>query len=206
MSAVESFERLGAVPDVSWLARAQPDPRFVGARPVPRIAEKASEGVPQIRWLDMHGSPLAEEWVWRDSPVQLLIERFYELAPRAQLELALAALEVPGRRADYNEALGYAERAAQLQDPPDFELLEELLWAHANLVLGDPAACVDRYGQLDRAGEPLIALSRLYQREGFLLEAAAVEMLLEQLPQEARPRYLGDPLPASLLEALRELA
>jgi hypothetical protein len=206
VSSAEFFERLGAVPDVSWRARAEPDPRFVGARPVPRPAETAYEGAPQVRWLDVHGSPLAEEWAWRDSPVQLLTERFHELAPAAQLELALAALEVPGSRADYDEALGHAERAAQLQDPPDFALLEELLWAHSKLALGDPAACADRYGQLERVGEPIIALSRLYQREGFLREAAAVEMLLEQLPEQARPRYLGDPRPQMLLEALQELA
>jgi hypothetical protein len=205
VSTVESFEGLGAVPDVSWRSRARPDPRFAGARPVPRSAEKAYEGGPQVRWLDVHGRPLAEEWAWRDSPVQLLTESFYELAPQAQLELALAALEVPGTRADYDEALGYAERTAHLQDPPDFALLEELLWAHAKLVLGDPAACVARYGQLERAGEPLIALSRLYQCEGFLGEAAAVEMLLEQLPEEARPRYLRDARPQALLEALRGL-
>jgi hypothetical protein len=205
VSAVEFFERLGAVPDVSWRARGQPDSRFAGARPVPRTP--AYEGGSQVRWLDVHGRPLAEEWDWRDSPVRLLTERFYELAPRAQLELALAALEVPGTRADYNEALGYAEQASRLQDPPDFEVLEELLWAHANLVLGDPAACVDRYGNLDRVGDPVIALSRLYLLEGFLLEAAAVEMLLEQLPEEAVARYyLGDARPQGLLEALRELA
>ncbi len=65
-----------------------------------------------MRWLDVHGSPLAEEWAWRDSRVELLTERFHELAPAAQLQLALAALEVPGSRADYDEALGHAERAA----------------------------------------------------------------------------------------------
>ncbi len=31
-------------------------------------------------------------------------------------------------------------------------------------------------------------------------------MLLKQLPEQARPRYLGDPRPQMLLEALQELA
>jgi hypothetical protein len=205
VSELESFERLGVVPDVSWRARGDPDPRFAGARPVPRSPEPAYEGAPQVRWLDRHGAPLAEEWAWRDSPVQLLMEGFYELAPRAQMELALIALEQPGTRADYDEALGYAERSAQLVDPPDFALLEELLTAHVSLALGDPEALVARHGQLERAGEPLLALSRLYQAEGFLREAAAIDVLLDELPEEARPRYVREAEPRALIEALQEL-
>ncbi len=200
---IEWFQRLGDVPGVTWQPRAEADPRLIDARPVAR--EKRFEGDSGVGWVDAQGQPLADEWAWRGSPVALATEGYFEAPAAQRLTLALAALEVPGTRAEFSEALGYAQRAIEQQARPDYALLESLLRAHVQLVLADPAGAVGEEGGLDRAGEPLVLLLNLYQREGFLREAAEVEGLLSGLPAEARPRYLAEPGPAALIEALEEL-
>ncbi|TMK99475.1 MAG: hypothetical protein E6G34_02735 [Actinobacteria bacterium] len=200
---IEWFERLGDVPGITWQPRAEADSRLIGARPV--VREKRVEGDSGIGWVDAQGQPLADEWVWRDSPVTLAIEGYFEAPAERRLRLALAALEVPGTRADFSEALGYAQQAVEQQARPDYTLLESLLSAHVQLVLADPSGVVGERRQLDRAGQPLALLLNLYQREGFLREAAGVERLLSSLPAEMRPRYLAEPGPAALIDALEEL-
>lgn len=196
------FEELGAVPGVVWERRVELEARFVGAHPVPQ-ARPYPDG-PQVRWVDVHGRPLADEWTYRDSPVQLLLEGLYETTVTRQLALVLQALEAPGLASDYAEALGRARQVAQALE--DFGLLEAILHAHVALVLAGPEAAAGGHERLDRVAAPFAALLNLYQREGFLLEAVKVEELLERLPAEARPRYLSEPGPGQLLEALRELA
>jgi hypothetical protein len=200
---IEWFERLGDVPGVTWQPRGEAEPRLTGARPVAR--EKRFEGDSGVGWVDARGQPLADEWAWRDSPVALATEGYFEAPAEQRLKLALAALDVPGTRAEFGEALGYARQAVEQQARPDYALLESLLWAHVQLVLADPAGAVGERGRLDRACEPLAMLLNLYQREGFLREAAEVERLMSRLPPEARPRYLAEPGPTALIEALGEL-
>ena len=197
------FTRLGEVPGVLWKSLAEPEPRFRGARPVSR--EDRSPGGPQLRWLDSQGRPLADEWTYRDSPVHLLLQDFYIAVPARQLEMALQALEVPGTPEDYGVALLFARRAAQSQDPPDFSLLEQLLVAHIALVLADPQAAIGEGRPLEQARWPFTELVNLYRREGFLLEAAEIQMLLTRIAQEARPGHLTEAGPQQLLDALREM-
>jgi hypothetical protein len=174
-----------------WKPLAESKPRFRNARPIPRASRYPGD-LP-LRWVDSHGRPLADEWTYRDSPVQRLLaevrgqlvsldreamledQDVYDVPPEQQLELALQALEVPGTPEDYGEALRYARQAAQSQEPPDFSLLEELLRAHIALVLADPEAATGERRPLDQASEPFAALLNLYTREGFLLEAAEVQ-------------------------------
>jgi hypothetical protein len=200
---IEWFKRLGDVPGVTWQARAAADARLVGARPVAR--EKRFDGDSGVGWVDARGQPLADEWTWRDSPTALTLESYFEAAAEQRLMLALAALEVPGTRAEFSEALGYAQQAVEQQARPDYGLLESLLRAHVQLVLADTAGTVGDRGPLDRTAEPLVRLLNLYQREGFLREAAEIERLLSGLPDEMRPRYVVEPTPSALIEALEEL-
>jgi hypothetical protein len=157
-----------------------------------------------VRWVDVRGRPLADEWTYRDSPVQLLLEGFYEAEVTRQLALVLQALEAPGMASDYAEALGRAQEVAQTL--ADFGLLELILHAHVALVLVDPEAAAGGHERLDHVAAPFVALLNLYQREGFLLEAVKVEALLDRLPAGAQPRYLSEPGPGQMVEALRELA
>ena len=199
---IEWFKRLGDVPGVSWQPRASADPHLVGAYPVAR--ERRFEGDADIRWVDSEGQPLADEWSWRDSPVALTTRGYLDAEAEERVTHALGALEVPGTRADFHQALWYARGATERQDRPDFTLLEALLLAHVHLVLADPTGAVGGHERLESAGEPFARLLNLYKREGFLREAAQVERLAMQLPPEARPRYLIEPGPAALIEALRE--
>jgi hypothetical protein len=199
---IEWYPRLGDVPGVTWQKRAEADPRLSGAYAVAVI--KRFDGDLGIRWVDAGGEPLGDEWA-DESPTSLATRGYFDAPPKERLSLALAALEVPGTRADFFETLSYAQRAVEQQTAPDFELLEALLQASIQLVLRDPLAAAGGHEPLDRVGLPLVDLLTLYRREGFLLEAADVDRQIHEMPEEVRPRFIAGSAPLTLLDALEEL-
>lgn len=210
---IEWFRRFAEIPGIEWQPQfaIESDSRLAGARPVTTPARDRFEGGPTYRWVDASGQPIADRFGLRDSPIAVVTSGSYEQPPERQLELALVALELPGTRHEYGEALDQGERAIQYGGLQRFDILEALLRAHVSLMLLGPRAALtspwsDYDPPLERAGEPFIQLMSLYQKEGFLREAAAVEGWIESLPGEARPRFIPEPRPSEVVEALRGIS
>lgn len=210
---IEWFRRFADVPGIEWapLLAIQVDARLAGARPIPIDRRERYEGGPAYRWVDASGKPITDHFALCDSPTEVLTSGLYEQPPERQLELALTAVELPGTRYDYAQALGHGERVIRYEGVQRFDVLETLLRAHISLMLNGPEAALTSPRssfdpQLERAGDPFVQLMSLYQGEGFLREAAGVERLIELLPAEARPRHIPEPRPSEIVEALRSLA
>jgi hypothetical protein len=210
---IEWFRRFAEIPGIEWQPplAIQVDSRLAGARPVTIPARDRYEGGPMYRWVDASGQPITDRVALHDSPTEVLTSGSYDQPPERQLELALGALELPGTRYEYAQALGAAERAIQYGGLQRLDALEALLRAHISLMLAGPRAALtspwsDYETPLERAGEPFVQLMSLYQKEGFLREAAVVEGWIESLPGEAKPRFIPEPRPSEVVEALRGLA
>lgn len=208
---VEWFRSFGEVPGIDWAApfEVKIDERLANARPVALDPHEIYDGGPTYRWVDRKGEPIGEPYAF-DSPAGLIRRRSYEERPERQLELSVVALAHPGMRYDYAEALADGERVIQFEGLDRCDVLEGLLQAHVSLMLAGPGEALARplrgyEPPLDRASDPFMALISLYQREGFLREAIGVERLLEVLPADARPRYMPEPRPSEIAEALRRL-
>lgn len=209
---VEWYASLADVPGVDWSPPfpVAVDERLARARPVPTPSDERYAGGPSHRWVDERGQPIAEPYALDDSPAALLVSRLYDETPERQLERALIALAHPGGRHDYAQALSRAEHTIRFEGVLRFDVLETVLRGHVSLVLAAPAAALappwaTYETPLERAAEPVVALMSLYQGEGFLREAMAVERLLDLLPEDARPRYVPEPRPRELADALRRL-
>jgi hypothetical protein len=208
----EWFHSLAEVPGVEWLPPTEVtlDERLASAHPVPTDRRERHPGVPTHRWVDGAGRPIGAPYALNNSPAAVITERLYEVPPDRRLEVSLVALAHPGTRHDYANILGGAWQVILYKGVERFDLLELVLRAHVSLMLAGPRAALsepwDEYETpLERASEPFIALISLYQREGFLREAIAVEQLLDRLPEGAKPRYMPEPRPSELIAAMREL-
>jgi hypothetical protein len=210
---VEWFPRFADVPGINWVAplHVAVDQRLASAHPVAIDTRDTFEGGPTYRWVDASGRAIAEPFAFHDSPTAIVTEQIHEKRPQRQLELALTALELPGTRYDYSQALEHGERVIQYEGLQLFDVLSILLRGHIALMLAGPTVALappwsDCNPPLERASEPFVTLMSLYRREGFLREAIDVERLIDVLPPEARPRYMPEPRPTEIAEALRGLA
>lgn len=206
------FKALTEVPGVVWMSPPDLviDQRLSDSRPV---ADERSFSPLGIAWKDGAGRPIADDYRTYMSPAELALQdRWHASQPdddeyglqRDPMEvqrIACTALALPGTRSDYHQALSWLSHVEGVPGA----LVERSLLADIELVLGDPADALispwsgmtgsDRDLLLAGAGDPIIRLINLYLTEGFLVEAAAAEKLLDRLPDaaKARPRYWRRP-------------
>ena len=205
---LEWFRSLSEVPGVPW---HDPegiilDPRFAGAQPVvdPRRSFQTA-----IAWVDTDGHLIGDEYMPYRSPAELTLERRFEISDPDKAVLTMCqALALPGTRSDYHTALSWLSEVRSVPSA----WVERALEVDVRLVLADPVAAVtsrwvdDSDMALSQASRPILRLMELYVREGFLVEAAEVERLLDRLPDAAHPRYEYGPRPSHIAESLRSLA
>lgn len=209
---VEWFRSFAEIPGIEWVSPVDVaiDPNLGAAHPVAVDPDDTWEGGPTFRWVDGAGQPVGGPYGYRDSPVAVVTEGLYDEPPARQLKLSLTSLAYPGTRYDYAQALSAAERAVQSEGVARFDVLDVVLQGHIGLMLAGPREALaapwsDYEIPMERASDPFIALMTLYQREGFLLEAAGIERLLETLPADAQSRYVPEPRPSEVLAGLRAL-
>lgn len=172
------FQSFSEVPGIRWEPTGVPGPA-----PAPS---------PNLEWQTPAGAAL--ELFWRAETPE---------AAQAVLDTGLAAV---GSRHDYHRILAKARDHARLPRA----VIEQVCHLDIALVLGDPVAAVTApYGgppRHDAACASFLRLLYLYMAEGFLVEAAAVERHLDQLPRELQPRYDWGERPTALIAVLKELA
>lgn len=215
---LEWFRNLAEVPGVEWRApeAVRVDPRLAGARPVTdaQRTEQLGEFVARnpwmsVIWVDVHGQPISDDYVSYQSPAEQALAHRWEIDdPSEAVWTCCQALALPGTRHDYHQALIWL---ANVSGVPG-EWVEGMLRADIQLVLADPWAAVvspwaseDPTPYLSAASRPFLDLMHLYRREGFLLDAASVEALLERLPEAARPEYDYGPRPAQIAASLKSI-
>ena len=206
------FKALAEVPGVVWMSPPGlvVDRRLSKARPV---ADERSFSPLGVAWTDGAGRPISDDYRTHMSPAELALEGRWQPSdddneeyglqgdPVEVARIACQALALPGTRSDYHQALSWLSHVEGVPGA----LVERSLLADIELVLGDPADALispwsgmtgsDRDLLLAGASDPIIRLINLYLTEGFLVEAAAAEKLLDRLPDaaEARPRYWRRP-------------
>ena len=220
--SLEWFTALTDVPGVVW---REPDgvvvdSRLSDARPVPDERGYSPLGV---AWVDSAGKPIADDYRTYMSPSELLLQPLWEALdsegdtvyavrrrdPDEAMRTALHALAVPGTRFDYHQALTSLSNV----EGANGALVEFALQADVQLVVGDPSAAVvspltdrsDSKWALLQASEPVLRLVSLYVAEGFLIDAAAAERLLDELPEASRPRQVYWKRPDDIASALQEV-
>lgn len=218
----EWFRALTEVPGVVWAQSSDvvADRRLSEARPIPDQRSFSPLGV---TWVDSVGTPIADDYRTHMSPSELLLQPLWEeqeseggtvytvsrREPDEAARTALHALAVPGTRFDYHRAL---ESLSNLEGVTG-ALVELALQADVQLVVGNPSAAVvspltdrsDRKWALLQASEPVLRLVRLYLAEGFLVDAAAAERLLDELPEASRPRQAYWKHPDDVASALERV-
>jgi hypothetical protein len=214
---LEWFRNLAEVPGVQWRASdaVQVDPRLAGARLVTdaQHAEQIGELVARnpwrsVTWLDAQGQPLSDDYLSYQSPAERALAHRWEIDdPIRAVGTCCQALALPGTRHDYHQALIWL---ASVNGVPS-DWLEGALQADIQLVLADPRTAVvspwasEEIPDLSAASRPFLHLMHLYRREGFLLDAASIEALLERLPDAARPKYDYGPRPAQITASLKSI-
>jgi len=96
-------------------------------------------------------------------------------------------LELPGEASDYHFALqNVIETLWKRHEPPTLSDIERLCWANINLIEAAPEAIQvdDAEGERSFVGvQVFFILMRIYQREGFLVEAVKVAKLAHRFGQ-----------------------
>lgn len=217
MPELEWFKRLSEIPAISWESpvEVQVDPVWAAARPEVKTYLDADDPFTVVRWRDAQGDPFADEFT-RGSPAATAGSAIRESGGTLEVLTVLStSLALPGTRRDYFDAIEQATSVLSRiddEDPGRPAWMESLAWLAVSLLrtgveetlmpAGTGFAQRDNY--IASAGAPYGTLIRLYLREGFLHEAAAVHEELKRLPEEAR-RWSQDLDPKELMGALREL-
>jgi len=208
---LEWFRCAGDVPGVDWSTPegAIPDRRLAEARP---IADPGSYSPLGVAWIDGAGEPIADDYRNYMSPAELVLEGRWQIGdPNKAVRMMCQSLALPGRRSDYHEALSWLP---SVEGAPG-AWVELALRADVQLVLADPpGALISPWAVkagLDsdvssQASQPILRLINFYLTEGFLLEAADAERLLDRLSEAARPRHEYWTRPADVASALAGLA
>jgi hypothetical protein len=219
MLDLEWFRTLAAVPGVQWSPPDQVavEPAWAEARPVVEELGGDERNYTFVEWVDEGGKRLPDEMGY-GSPAQAVASRVYESENTAEvLRMISTALSLPGTRRDYFDAIDRATAAlSRLDDenPTRGTWIEYFCRLAISLLRAGVEKTLIPFGTephergryLSAAARPYQTLVALYQREGFLREAAAVFAELEQLPSEARERSYPQAEPKQLLAALDELA
>jgi hypothetical protein len=216
MSEIEWFKRFSEIPEISWEPPVgiEVDPRWSAARPVVETIESDERTLTIVSWRDPDGNPFADDFTF-GSPAHTAGYAVREGSGTLEvLTIVSTSLSLPGTRRDYYDAMDQAISALfQIDDddPTRIAWIESLAWLAVSLLrtgLEETLMPAQKefaqrpiYG---RAAMPYITLLRLYLREGFLREAAAVYDELRKLPQEAR-RWPEDLDPHKVMARLREL-
>jgi len=217
MPELEWFKRLNEIPGISWEppVEVEVDPTWAAASPMVETYRDADHPFTIVSWRDAQGNPLADEFTF-GSPAEAAGRAIREGGGTLEVLTALSrSLAVPGTRRDYFEAIEQATSVLSRiddEDPGRPAWIESLAWLAVSLLrtgveetlmpAGTGFAQRDSY--IASAGMSYGTLIRLYLREGFLHEAAAVYEELKQLPDEAR-RWSRDLDPNGVMGALREL-
>jgi hypothetical protein len=185
------FQSLDEVPGVDWRVPVDviANPLFVGARVIPDPRDS-----PLGVWVDRAGRPMRDGYESYLSPAELVLaDRRGMRNPEKAFQTMCTALAVPGRPSDYHTALRWF---ADLAGAPG-DWVELALQVDVQLVLADPeGALLSPWSVLagtkfdkvwHQASKPILRLIGLYLSEGFLIEAAQAEMLLDRLPEAAQP-------------------
>lgn len=216
MKELSWFPSLSAVPGNQW----QP-PRDIEvgsplstAQPVVEELD-ADEPIAFIQWQDEHGNRLPDDFGF-GSPADSASRGMYEASStREVLRIVSTALSLPGMKHDYFRVIDSGISGLWRQedeDPVRLRMQEDLaLLAIALLKTGleetvvPPFAYHETENYLASAASPYRSLIQLYQKEGFLQEAAAIYADLQELPEETKARAYVESDPSDLLAALEEL-
>jgi hypothetical protein len=207
--AYEWFHCLNEVPGVEWTTPegTAVDARLAAAQPV---ADRNSYSPLGVIWIDSRGRPIGDGYMSGRSPAGSALEGRWEIRDPVQVSgKACQALALPGLRSDYHEALSWLAGMPGI----DGDLLERTIVADVQLVLADPLAALtspwsidlERDYVLSQACGPILRLVQLYLGEGFIVEAAEAEKLLDRLPAEAQPQHEYWTKPAAVAVALEAL-
>jgi len=217
MPELEWFRRFGEIPGIAWEPPVQVDvdPRWAAARPVVETFPDEDRTFIVVSWRDPQGNPFADEFSF-GSPADVAGRAIRESGGIVEVLTSLSrSLSLPGTRRDYFDAIEHAISALSRiddEDPARPAWIERLAWLAVSLLrtgveatlMPAEAGLAERDRHVAAAGMPYATLIRLYLREGFLREAAAVYRELEQLPEEAR-RWSRDLDPNETDASLREV-
>lgn len=217
MADLEWFASFSAIPGIEWQRPSEVavGPPWSTARPVVEALGGGESDFTLVRWVDEHGDPLPDGSYW--SPAEIAGRSAWQARSTSEVvRAAVTALSLPGTRRDYFDALEHATSALwpiDDEDPHRASWIEHFAWLGIALLrvdlehavippFTDPKA---RTAYLAAAAQPYWTLIRLYQREGFLREAAAVFVELGRLPEAARERAHVADDPQEVIVALEEL-
>jgi hypothetical protein len=186
--AYEWFPSFDAIPGVTWEPLVPVDRsklRGLDARPrVERRELYEGRSYDSVDWLTPEGGELDDE---SGSPAvlhQRKLDSERELAPRTIAKAISEMLELPGTRSEYHFGMLSAWGAlygARRRDPRAFAWIEALCIADISLMERGPELVFteEHWSDQEDRGYPIVPafdqLSSLYQHEGFLAAAVAIE-------------------------------
>jgi hypothetical protein len=207
----EWFTSFEAIPGVRWQALVPIDGsklRGLDAKPrVERMTRYGDRAYENVTWLTPAGRLLSEE---SRSPAALhqgRLDPYRELTPHAVATGISEVLALPGARSDYHFGLMSAWTALHRPHERDRRApgwIEALCLADISLMEQGPQLVFteDHWNNDDLGGYPVFPafdqLSNLYQHEGFLAAAAAIEKRCAALGQ-------GRPAPEAAIARQRTL-
>lgn len=217
MPELEWFMQLSEIPAMSWESpvEVEVDPAWAAARPEVKTYRDADDPFTVVSWRNAQGNTFADEFTL-GSPAATAGRAIREGGGTLEVLTVLSrSLALPGTRRDYFDAIEQATAVLSRiddEDPGRPAWIERLAWLAVSLLrtgveetlLPAGTGFAQRDNYIASAGIPYGILMRLYLREGFLHEAAALYEELKQLPEEAR-RWSQDLDPKELMGALREL-